>query len=282
MEIFYASSYTRPERVSQKLSTFLLSLIVSGFDYMRLYDRNGRRIKNSLFPAENGHFRPFLALFPPESTLEFSANQKRENWALILSLPEVTGKEGDLEYLYESTFMQGILAVDPVKLPVLREQFSRLSECVASGHTAGMTKAKLLCSSILGELIVLPQDREFSGKNTPEAALKHALDQDLHFEYTIGELNRKLNLCSLPHMRKRFLARYGVLPCKYRNNLRMNRILELFSQSDLSLKMIADEVGMLHLEHLYTFLQSRQELSPKELMELLRGEKISAGKIPER
>lgn len=281
MEIFYASSYTRPERVSQKLSTFLLSLIVSGFDYMRLYDRTGKKLKMSL-PVERNHFPPFLALFPPGNTLKFSAGQKRENWAVILSLPEVTEKEEGLEYLYESTSMQGVLTLDPVKLPSLREQFSLLSECVASGHTAGMTKAKLLCSSILGELIVLPQDRETAGKNTPEAALKHALEQDLHFEYTIGELNRKLNLCSLPHMRKRFLARYGVLPCKYRNNLRMNRILELFSQSDLSLKMIADEVGMLHLEHLYTFLQSRQELSPKELMELLRGEKSSGGKIPER
>jgi uncharacterized protein YfkK (UPF0435 family) len=39
--------------------------------------------------------------------------------------------------------------------------------------------------------------------------------------------------------------------------------------------MIADEVGMKHLTHLYAFLKERQKLSPKELLLQFRGQKNS-------
>ena len=278
MEIFYAFSYTKPEKITQKLSQFMLYLAVSGFDYMRIYDGKRRLISlPEAFPRKNRtDFPPFLALFPPGVSLEFSANAKRENWAVLLSLPDVAVNRENFEYTFEASLMRPLLLPDAGKLSRLRESFSDVTECMAPGHSAGLTRAKLLCGSILAELLSMPAGDEVSPeKNTPETALKQAMDRDLHFEYSIGELNRRLGFCSLPHMRKRFLARYGMLPCKYRNNLRMNRILELFSQSDLSLKMIADEVGMRHLEHLYTFLQARQNLSPKDLMNQLRGKKIS-------
>lgn len=272
MEIFYASSYTRREKGTQKLSRYMLNLIVSGFEYMRVYDASARRIDTDLFPEEITGNQPFLILLPPGVTLEFSAGEKRENWAILLSLPSLEVKTDPLEYLYDSSTLLPYRKVEGKKLHALRETFSAVAECISSGHLSGMTKGKLLTCSILSELISLPAGSE--PETTPEAALKKALDEDVHFEHSIGELNRRLGLCSLPYMRKRFQARYGLLPCRYRNNIRLNRIMELFSQSDLSLKMIADEVGMKHLEHLYCFLQTRQDLSPKALMDQLRGRKI--------
>lgn len=269
LEIFYAACYRDRQKTRQYLTRYLISLNISGFDYARIYDENGREIPFPV-PIKEENL-PMLVLWPPGVTLDFSTNSRRENWAAIFSMPEIRRGEGPFDYTLETSPLRSFLPLDARKLHEVKGVFSALAGCFASGHAQAKVKAKLLFCSLLAFLIADPEENE--AENTPEGALKKAIDEDVNFSLSLRELNKKINGYTPAYMRKLFLARYGILPSKYRSNLRMNRILELFAHTDMSLKMIADEVGMKHLEHLYAFLGERETLSPGELMEEFRSRK---------
>lgn len=266
MQIFYADCYNRPEKITQHLKSYLLNLIISGLDYM-YFTNSAHESVNPPFPLQNGE--PCLFLVPPGTTLKFSMNAKRENWAILMNSAEISSDIKTFQSFIGQASLNPFLRPPLKKVYELRELFSAISANVASGQPAGMEKAKLLTSAILAELI--PDLTEQPVKSRKALLMKQAIDQDLHFEHSISELNAQLGFCSLAYMRKLFYEEYGILPGDYRNNQRMNRILELFARTDLSLKMIANEVGMKHVTHLYAFLESRQHVSPKELLLQFRG-----------
>ena len=55
-------------------------------------------------------------------------------------------------------------------------------------------------------------------------------------------------------------------PGEYRRRRRLDRVMELILQSDLTLKEIAAEVGMAHVTHLYALLGTRFTETPAELV----------------
>lgn len=268
MEFFYAGCYTRPEKIVQPLKRFMLSLIAGGFEYMKFYDSGKRLLKA---PVEIGSDNGFLLLIPPGITLDFSAGKKRENWVVMLELPEIVSEKDSLHSSLNGIPLSPVVRLTAQQVCVLRKVFSAVVDNIASGQPVAREKAKLQTGSLLAELI--------SGSDArivrfPAAeAMKKAIDEDFEFRFSVREHNERLGLCSLPYMRQLFLEEYGILPGKYRNTRRMNRIMELFAQSDFTLKMIADEVGMKHLSHLYAFLRNEQNLSPKELLAQIRGQR---------
>lgn len=266
IEFFYAGCYTRLEQVIQPLKSFMLSLIVSGFEYMKFYDSSKRLLKS---PVQIEADIPCLLLIPPGITLDFSTGRKRENWVAMLELPEVRFEENSLESSYNSVPLQPVMKLEPRQVYAMRELFSAVVVNIASGQPGGREKAKLQLGALIAELIAAPDTQAV--RSSRAEAMKNAIDADTSFRCTVREHNERLGYCSLPYMRKLFFQEYGILPGKYRNTRRMNRIMELLAQTDFSLKMIADEVGMKNLTHLYAFLRNEQNLSPKELMEQIRG-----------
>lgn len=266
MNIFYAGCYTRKEKLVQHLTNFMLCLIVRGFEYMNVYSSKKIPLQTGI---EMEKTSSCLMLLPPGSYLDFSAGENRENFVAMLDLPELEYEENSLAVSLHGTYFQPVLKLEPARMYSLRELFSDIVRNISGGYPGAKEKAKLQLCALLAELIPLPDP----GKRIPSGAtaLKEAIDKDIHFQYSVREWNRRLGYCSMPYMRKLFCEAYGLTPGKYRNNQRMNRIKDLFAQSDLSLKMIADEVGMKHLPHLYAFLQNEEGLSPKELMKQLRG-----------
>ncbi len=269
MDIFYASCYNRPEKMTQHLKSYMLCLITGGFEYMQFYSESRKPL---VPPVEiTSPEESYLLLIHPETILHFSAGKKRENWVAMLDMPELDYTADTLQCFLNKIPLNTVIKVPSFRLRALRDIFSAAVKNFSSGHPAGREKASLQLASLLAELI--PDSTEGADCHPAAAAMKKAIDEDLHFKYSLKELNDRLGGYSLPYMRKLFNEEYGIMPGKYRNILRMNRILELFAQSDLSLKMIADEVGMKHLPHLYAFLRSQQHLSPKELLVQLRGSK---------
>ena len=55
-------------------------------------------------------------------------------------------------------------------------------------------------------------------------------------------------------------------PGEYRRRRRLDRVMELILQSDLTLKEIAAEVGMAHVTHLYALRGTRFTETPAELV----------------
>lgn len=269
MEIFYAGCYTRPEKIIQPLRCFMLTLIAGGFEYMKFYDRHRRLLKSPVVIGPEG---AFLLLIPPGITLDFSTGKKRENWVAMLDLPEVVYGENTLDSSYNAVPLNPVVKLNVQQVCVMREVFSTAVEHITSSQPLAREKAKLQLCALLAELITT-SDARAGIAASPAAAMKKAIDEDRNFQYSVKELNDRLGCCSLPYMRKLFLEEYGILPGKYRNTRRMNRIMELFAQSDFSLKMIADEVGMKHLPHLYAFLRKEQNLSPGELLAQIRGQR---------
>ena len=265
LRIFYAGRFTRPEKITQHLTHFMLCLITDGFDYMRFSFRGIPLLP----PVEIDRTGGFLLLIPPEVTLDFSAGKKRENFVAMLALPDLVYDSASLSSLLNGVSFEPVKKLSPGRMCVLREIFSEIVEKVSGGDPGGAEKGKLLICSLLAELVA---DTALSAERSPAAeAMKKAIDADTRFRYSVKELNDRLGYCSLPYMRKLFFKKYGILPGKYRNTRRLNRIMELFAQSDFSLKMIAHEIGMKHLTHLYAFLRNEQSFSPKELLEQIRG-----------
>lgn len=268
MELFYAGCYTRPEKMTQELKHFFICLISGGFDFMHFYSGDRKRI----FPGEDiVSTGAYLFLVPPGTTLKFSAGKGRENWGAMLDIPEMEFRSDSLQCSINGVSLHTVIKLTNFQLCRLRETFASAVENIFCAHPAGREKATLQIYSLLAELIPDPSSR--SGRHPFVEEMKKMIEEDLHFKYSIKELNDRLGKCSLPYMRKLFFAEYGIMPGKYRNGLRLNRILTLLAQSDLSLKMIADEVGMKHLPHLYAFLRTQQHASPKELLAQIRGDK---------
>ena len=266
MNIFYAGCYTRKEKFVQHLTNSMLCLIVCGFEYMNLYSSRKILLHKEV---EIEKSCSYLLLLPPGIYLDFSTGENRENFVAMLDLPEMEYEENSLHISLHGTALHPIIKLNPNQMYSMREIFSDVVRNISCGCPGAKEKAKLQLFSLLAELIRLPDP----GRKIPPgaSALKEAIDKDIHFEYSVREWNTRLGYCSMPYMRKLFREAYGLTPGKYRNIQRMNRIKNLFAQSDLSLKMIADEVGMKHLPHLYAFLENEEGLSPKELMKQLRG-----------
>ena len=187
----------------------------------------------------------------------------------MLGLPEVEYDKNSLCCSFRNIPLEPVVKLTVQQGSFLRETFAAAVENAGSGHPGAREKAKLQLGSLLAELLAVPDPR--TPRSPAAAALKKAIDDDIHFRCSVRELNERLGYCSLPCMRKLFRREYGLLPGKYRSARRLNRIMELFAQSDLPLKMIADEAGMKHLSHLYAFLRDEQDLSPGELLAQIRG-----------
>lgn len=274
IELFYAGEYTKPEKLIQHLRHYMLYLAVGGFDYMYLYDSNNHQELNLQGTAVEK--MPFLALIPPGITIRFSANEKRENWALLFleTSSELSPEKFPCTYMNHQLIP--FLSVTQNQLFHLRKEFSEVIENFNSGSPAALEKAKLQMHGILAYLLPDPENQVDHNANAE--ALKKAIDADESFQYSLDELCRRSAPYSTLYMRKLFQAEYGMLPGEYRDKKRLNRILDLFAQTNKSLKMIADEVGMKHLPHLYAFLKRHRNLTPKQLMQQFRGSKAASYK----
>ena len=100
---------------------------------------------------------------------------------------------------------------------------------------------------------------------------KNMIDRDSCFRKTLAELSRETQ-CSAGHIRKLFVKQYLIEPGEYRARLRLRRIMHYIEQTDLSLKEIADQVGMKHVTHLHLFLRERCGTTPRMLLKQYRGE----------
>lgn len=267
MNLLQVSCFTSAQRHKQTLAYPMLLLYLGGLEYMNFY-YPGRTPFRPPFELEAA--TPFLVLLPGGTTIQFQLNDRRENWVIYADFPEVTWDSAGQGTLNGTIPLQRFRQLTPQQGPFFRNLFQEVLCSHCTNLPAGIEKANLLSGAILSELIFCKTE------NSPQpvsaaAILKRAIDKDPSFRHSLWELNRQTGEFSLAHARKLFVKEFGILPDEYRARLRMNRIMELFEETQLSLKEVAQEVGMNHVTHLYAFLKSRQKLTPKKLLHHFRG-----------
>lgn len=261
--IVHCGVYTRPEIHEQKLIFVHIGLTIEGLDYMNLrLPEGGRRLR--LRAAD----LPYLSLIPSGTMLDFRFNRRRENWVIQCRLPGLRPDPHADGSLLPSDD-GGELAV-PLIRPLtmeeafaFRERFARIGELHRSGTPADTAAAAWMTLGIVGELVAGPPARP--GASLPPAArLRALIDADQEFRSSIRELSREAG-ATAGHLRRLFQEEFRISPGEYRARRRLGRILELIDQNELSLKEIADAVGMRNVTHLHAFVRERCQVTPGEL-----------------
>ena len=143
-----------------------------------------------------------------------------------------------------------------------------IQENYQTGLPENIFCAETVASTLLAD-IILAQEKEKIV--TAAEKFKNMIDRDSCFRKTLAELSREAQ-CSAGHIRKLFVKQYLIEPGEYRARLRLRRIMHYIEQTYLSLKEIADQVGMKHVTHLHLFLRERCGTTPRMLLKQYRGE----------
>lgn len=261
--IVHSGVYTHPETHVQKLIFVHLGLTIEGLDYMNFHLPEGEK-KLQLHAAD----LPYLSLIPIGTTLDFRFNRRRENWVIQCRLPGLRPDPHACGSLFRSGD-GGELAV-PLIRPLtveeafaFRERFARIGELHRSGTPADSAAAAWMTVGIVGELVAGPPARPGAAL-TPAARFRALIDADRNFQSSLKELSRDIG-ATAGHLRRLFQEEFRISPGEYRARRRLGRILELIDQNELSLKEIADAVGMRNVTHLHAFVRERCQVTPGEL-----------------
>lgn len=265
IQIIQCLAYREKERFVQKSNFILLCLIVSGVEYMNILAPDGS-------PAGSaGNLS--MVLIPPEFQLDFAFNAKRENYTAVFCLDALNwnpvSRKIELRKKDQKIELEPVVSVPFERMKQLKDQFERLSVQCQSAIPADNVIAELLLAGVLAEYAEI--FRRDSGQDVPELVghLKNAIDADTGFRFSMKEIMADFPFTEY-HLRKLFRKYYQTHPEEYRSRLRLKRIQELMLDPGLSLKEIADAVGMKHITHLNLFIRKRCGLTPKQLRENLR------------
>ena len=265
LRIISCRAYRAEQRYVQKNQYVLLSLNLSGVERMDILTPDGASAGSA------GNFS--MVLIPPEFQLDFAFNGKRENYAALFCLDSLTWnavyRKIELKQQNQIIELGPYVPVPPNRMNQLKEQFERVCVLSQSAIPADNGLAELFLTGILAEYAEI--FRRDSGQDVPVPVkhLKKAIDADIGFQYTMKEIMADFPYTEY-HLRKLFRKYYQTHPEEYRARLRLKQIQKLMLDPKLSLKEIADAVGMKHITHLNLFIRKRCGLTPKQLRDNLR------------
>ena len=177
-------AYRDKQRHVQKNDCVLLSLIVSGVEYMNISAPDGLPVDT----ADNLS----MILIPPDFRLDFAFNSKRENYAALFRLDELkwdsVSRKIELQMRNQEVELGPVVSVPLNRLNRLKEQFEDVCSLSKSGIPADNGIAELLLTGILAEYA------EFFRKNSgqdiplPVRQLKNAIDSDVGFRHSVKEI----------------------------------------------------------------------------------------------
>ena len=207
-------------------------------------------------------------MVPAGFKIDFSYNARRENYVTICQMDSL--RWNPKSHLLELHWRDQVIEIPLVikaplgRVEMLRDLFRRTAELTRSAIYADHIAAEMLMQTVVAEFI--EYSRSASAEVVPEhiARLKKLIDEDTAFRYDLSEIMSEFKYTSI-YLRRLFKKYYSTNPAEYRARLRFNRIQQLLSESDLSIKEVADAVGMNHVTHLHTFVKQRCGMTPGEL-----------------
>ena len=162
----------------------------------------------------------------------------------------------------------------PDRIPVLPWQAAAIRERLielTSLTNDPLPEKKYLAQTILQELLmryflVRAADRRLL---SPAEHFKQLIDDDENWKFSLEELARRCGY-SFDYLRQMFLEEYHILPVEYRNNHRMQVIMQKIIYTREPIKEIAGSVGISHVSYLNILLKRHYGKSPGELCKMFR------------
>ena len=265
LEITHAGLYSSRETLRQLTPCIFLGMNCSGLEYMKIYSPDGMLVAE----AEND----MLSLIPECFLLDFSYNSSRKNYVIMCRTEEIRWNEQshavELNFNDRKIEVPLLIPIPSVRREQLEDIFQRTIQLSESALPADSKAAELLVNSLLAEFLEHSTHRK--EQKIPECLtkLKSSIDSDTNFQRSLKDHLAVIPMTGI-HLRRLFLKYYQTTPGEYRARLRFSRIRQLLKETDLSLKEVADAVGMNHVTHLHLFLKKRCDMTPAELRKNLR------------
>ncbi len=207
---------------------------------------------------------PYLSLTAPGTPVEFEFDHTRENWVIQLETDQVRQARSAMEVqiLHEGAWIDlpAFAHVPREHVAGWQGEFMRMREAFVDPHPRSRLRVRVGVANVLR--YILDQMPDNLGE-TPAARLKRLISEDAGCKRSLEALSRDCGY-SPDHLRKLFVREYGLTPLAYRNRQRMARAVSLLSNSDLSIKEIANATGFAHGSHFATMFRETFGMTPRQ------------------
>lgn len=241
---------------------FWISLNVSGLVRSINYDMDGNLLSSYEHTADS---RPhqLLSIGVPGFWSDFEYDSTRENWVIFLEWNALSYDKKNRKILldYDGVQLELPLSIplQPSETESLRNQFNTIREYHNSGIPGNQLSAAIMIQSIFLRFLTQP-----AGVDDTVELLRKRIDNDEKWEKSISAHCREMGICR-DTVRTLFTNRYKIPPGEYRLRKRLQKVLNLFAYSNLSLKEIAFETGMKNATHLNSLIRKYYGRTPSAL-----------------
>ncbi len=258
LRITHVGRYVQAQRTAYVAPAHYVGFSLSG---LVSYRRNGLPL-----PEIGAH----LLLTPAGSRLEFEYDARRENWVVQFEGDQLRAVPGGLDVEWrlgaEWVRLPSWLPVPAARTSAWRQEFTRLWEAFREQTPQSRLRAVTGVMGVLREFLErLPAEVDQS----PAARFKRLLSEDCAGRESVAALGRRCGY-SPDHLRRQFIARYGLTPLAYRNRQRLTLAMDLAAGSRLSVKEIARAAGFSYVSHLSNQFRRAFGLSPREAIRQFR------------
>lgn len=236
-----------------------IGLYVSGLRWRRYPDGREERPEG-----------PFLELIGAGRESSYRFGDDRENWVIQLITDAIRNSD-DPERC--EILSQGARVRLPNRLPLsparCRHWQRHCARLVADSlHPAPLRQVRMR-AAVCELLAAFIEAAEKEGPDDPCERFRRAIDADEDFALTLEALSLGQGYSS-DHMRRLFVARFGLTPKQYREQRRMSLAADLIANGHDDLTAIAGRLGYRHVSHFCTAYRQHFGTTPGKDMRRLR------------
>jgi len=257
----YAGVYRKPQREYTQITACpWAGLHISGLKLWEL-PAHGVSLKN---PG------PFLLLLPQGTKIHFQAAAPRENWVVFLGPGSVepASRPGFAKASFEgvSAELPVYLELDEAAASALQLEFIRVKE----GCESPLPQDRMLGALSMANILRTALEKASGAEGrSPAQELKSLIDKSPGDWTPLAELAGNCGF-SADHLRKLFLAEFGMNPNEYRERRRMAAARELLARSRLSVKEVSERLGFSYLSHFSASFKASAGMTPSECVRRFR------------
>ena len=207
----------------------------------------------------------FLMLIPAGTPIDFTFGPDRENW--VVQLESSSARQGPSPNEVELRTQEGswitlqhITPVTPEHISGWEGEFIRMREA----HNDPLPISRMRVHAGIWNILryILDRQPDTLGE-TPAGHLRRLIREDRRCARNLEALSTECGYSS-DHIRRLFVSEYGVTPQQFRNRQRMIHAVELLSNSNLTIKDIARELGFRHVSHFSTLFREAYGMTPSD------------------
>ena len=251
--------YKAPEKHIQTVHCPWINFYISGMLSFREYLPDGRFLREGTSCE-----KPCFSIRVPGMKCEFEFGKNRENWVIML-------KDASFRITPEGKCVEVNSRNQWIKIPFLvpvqqewvegwQMEMHRIHDAWMHPTPLNSFRARLGVMNILRFMIDGHPD---SLGSTPEEKLKSLIDEDRAFSRSLRDMSRSCGICQ-DHLRVLFHRRFKMSPLEYRIHKRNATMIELVTNSALSVKEISERTGFNHVSHFCMEFKKKYGVTPLE------------------